>query len=325
MLKKMLLFSAFSLLPFGLSADYVKAERYYQEKNYSAAFQEFLTDANKGSYISQYKVGYLYLYGLGVNKDIKKALEYLTAAAQKNANAQTLLGYLYSKGEVVPMDKKKAIEFYEMAVKQQDESAKLNLGLAYYEGDGVTKNSKKAIELLSQVPIDSTRNYVGHYLGNIYMNSSEDNKEQKAKDYYKKSAKENYIPSFYALGELLEKDGDMEKALAYYKYAASQKNAQAQYKLGSMYASGNGVKKDLVTGYAWLTLAAEQRHDAANKSLQKLSKELTITQTTAAHKEINRIQQEIIGKIESPILTENSVKPGDDNTKPRTHVRPRNR
>ena len=63
--------------------------------------------------------------------------------------AQYKLGVMYEFGEGVEKDYKKAFELYEKAANQGHSIAQNNLGLFYYHGRGVNKDKKKAIKLLS--------------------------------------------------------------------------------------------------------------------------------------------------------------------------------
>lgn len=54
-----------------------------------------------------------------------------------------------------------------------------------------------------------------------------------------------------------------EEALGYFTKSAEQGNADGQFGLGSMYASGEGVKRDVGVGRKWVTKAAEQGHPSA--------------------------------------------------------------
>ena len=252
MFKKALLLSCLFVIG-EAKADFITGEKYFNERNYSAAFNAFLSDADAGDKRSQYYVGYLYLNGLGVNQNSSKALEYLNASAEQNyGSALSLLGYLYDQGQIVPLNKKKAIELYTAGAGQNDPSAMLNLGLAYYKGDGGVRDIQKAIDLLSRVPMDKTRQYVGRYLGDIYMSGSEFDKVEKAKKEYARSARLGDIASFYSLGQLYEEE-DLSRAKSYYEYAAANNNAEAQYVLGTMYVKGQGVDKNFITGIILLT------------------------------------------------------------------------
>ena len=305
MLKKILLATLVFTFPFVVHADFVKGEQLFKDGNYSSAFSAFLPSADAGDARSQYYVGYLYYNGLGVSQNLKKSVEYLTASAnQNNANAQSLLGYMYDRGEGVSLNKKKAIEFYQKAVEQQDATAMVNLSLAYYNGDGVLMNTQKAIELLSGVPTDELRPYVGRYLGEFYMSTENDDKVERAKDYLIQSAKVNDIPAFYLLGQIYEQQGDISRAVSYYTYAAANNYAPAQYVLASMYLAGSGVERSLITGHAWLEMAANQQYDPAKESLENLGRSMTLSQVEKARVEFNRIQRDIIKQVESPLVYE---------------------
>ena len=304
MFKKALFLSVCLFIIGEAKADFMTGEKYYNERNYSAAFNAFLSDADAGDKRSQYYVGYLYLNGLGVNQNSSKALEYLNASAGQNyGSALSLLGYLYDQGQIVPLNKKKAIELYTAAANQNDPSAMLNLGLAYYKGDGVVRDGQKAIDLLSRVPMDKTRPYVGRYLGDIYMSGSESDKVEKAKKEYARSARLGDIASFYSLGQIYEEE-DLSRAISYYEYAAANNNAEAQYVLGTMYVKGQGVDKNFITGHAWLEAAANQRYEPAKEAVIELDRSMTIRQAESARQEFNRIQREVINSVESPFVAE---------------------
>lgn len=68
--------------------------------------------------------------------------------------------------------------------------------------------------------------------------------------------------AMYAHMILAGGSGD-EEALDYFRKSAEQGNADGQLGLGSMYASGEGVKRDLAEGRKWVTKAAEQGQPSA--------------------------------------------------------------
>jgi TPR repeat protein len=61
--------------------------------------------------------------------------------------------------------------------------------------------------------------------------------------------------------------------------AAEQGLAEAQYNLGSCYAKGDGVAKDNVEAYKWLSLARSQGNEVARTDLNSLAKQMTPEQT----------------------------------------------
>ena len=332
MFKKILLLSCLTFWASTGKADFVSAEQAFKDHRYSEAFRQFLPEAERGDFRSQYYIGYLYLYGLTGRKDEKKAIEYIQASAdQEYDTAQALLGYLYDEGRILPMDKKKAVSYYKKAADRGNTSALLNLGLAYYKGEGIAKNDQMAISMLEQVPLDQ-QPLAGRYLGEIYLsNPNLPNRYQKAASAYSSSAKNGDIGSFYALGQIYlnEESGMMDrtKALNFYTYAASQGYLPAQYLLGILYTNGDGVERNLALGHAWLEMAANNRHDPAVSALAQLDADMTLSETEAAKKEFMNLQQNVLGRTESPFVVEERLMAEQENTKTETsgHTRRRRR
>ena len=121
---------------------------------------KYSSEANK-----QYVLGGRYRYGLEVEKDYKKAIEwYEKAANQGHRKAQLEIATLYTDKENTEKDYKKAIELYEKIINQeytedstfngdyneykaQKTIAQNNLGNLYYNGHGVKQDKNKAKEL----------------------------------------------------------------------------------------------------------------------------------------------------------------------------------
>ncbi len=78
--------------------------------------------------------------------------------------------------------------------------------------------------------------------------------------------------------------GDHKKAIRLYKPLAEQGDAEAQYALGYMYRNGEGVSKDYVKAYMWITLAIARlpRFDTAGRSLAESNRTLLATMMTPA-------------------------------------------
>ncbi len=305
--------SVIALLAFSTPAvsGFVEGEAAFNQQHYSQAFSEFLPIANAGDFRSQYYIGYLYLNGYGVAQDSQEAIRYLKKSADQNYDmAQSLLAFLYNEGQVMPKDKKLALNLYKKAAAQNNISANLNLGVMYYTGDGVTRDYAKAIEYFKKVPIES-QPIVSRYLGDIYLNNSELRDYKQAIKYYTISATNNDLNSFFALGRIyhqgLGTPQDMTQAIKYYKYAASQNDAASQYMLGIIYANGEGVTKDNYKAYAWLSLAVEQKQANAEIALNQLTDKMSLSDLEQARRQVLLIQQNEMGKIESPIKPETKI------------------
>ncbi len=297
------------LLSIGISlpafCGFVEGEDAFNQQHYSQAFSEFLPLADEGDFRSQYYVGYLYVNGYGVNQNTKEGLRYLQNAVDQNYDmAQAMLGYLYSEGIAVQKDKKKALQLYQMAASQNNISANLNLGLMYYTGDGVTRDFKTALNYFQKVPVNQ-KPIVARYLGSIYLNNASFRDYTKAFYYYDLSARYGDLSAYFALGEMYRKGLGVPKdttvAINFYKYAATENYAPAQYMLGLIFANGEGVTKDIYKAYAWLKIAADQNFSVADDALQKLIKNMSLTDLEQARKQVVLVQQNEMGKMDAPL------------------------
>ena len=81
--------------------------------------------------------------------------------------------------------------------------------------------------------------------------------------------------------------------------AAEQGDARAQNMLGAMYHDGDGVPKDDVEAYAWLSLSVAQTNgdedmkEELGKGLPELKAALTPEQLAAAEKRIEELTEQI--------------------------------
>lgn len=100
----------------------------------------------------------MYENGIGVDKDMKKALVwYRKAALQGSSLVQFNLAVLYENGRGTEVNFAEANEWYRKAAVQGDPLAIGNLGMLYIRGDGVPVNKIAGIALLLQsVTLDSS-------------------------------------------------------------------------------------------------------------------------------------------------------------------------
>lgn len=121
-----------------------------KEKNYKTAHQHLrkLDKANHGK--AQTVLGLLYEKGVGVEKDLGKAISYYQKGAAKGIpEAESQLGHLLLKTEdAVAMDSKGAIYWIERAAEHGVEEAQLTLGKLYTEGKRLPINHSKAVYYL---------------------------------------------------------------------------------------------------------------------------------------------------------------------------------
>ena len=74
----------------------------------------------------------LYLDGIEVERDYKKALKWLTKAEEQyDSRAQALLGFMYEEGKGVPQDDKEAANWYQKAANTGFTDAQIRLAKIY--------------------------------------------------------------------------------------------------------------------------------------------------------------------------------------------------
>ena len=220
-------------------------------------------------------LGWAYQNGLGVPKDLGKAIELYQKTADKgNAYAQNNLGLLYQNGEGVPKDLGKAVELYQKSADQGNAFGQSNLGFLYQNGEGVPKDLGKAIELY-QKSANQGNAFGQSNLGWLYQNGEGVPKDLgKAIELYQKSANQGNafaqrnLGWLYQSGEGVPKD--LRKAAELYQKAANQGNAMAQVSLGWLYQSGQGVPKDLGKAIELYQKAADQGNPPAQTNLAGL-------------------------------------------------------
>lgn len=95
-----------------------KGAKLYTNQIYSKAVEYYRLAASMGNIGSISNLGYCYLYGRGINKDISLAISYFKIASnKKNPDAAYKLGDIYGRDEWGLKDKELSIYYYMLAVK----------------------------------------------------------------------------------------------------------------------------------------------------------------------------------------------------------------
>ena len=187
----------------GIAQDSVKATKLYitsiKMGNTALVKEREERIANKFNMFDSNLLAELYSQGIGVDKDMKKAMKYyllsakhgnteacLTAAkiyekeqsypealklygsiASKNYHACYKVGEYLVKGLGTRVDKAKAAGYLSQAAENNIPNAMILLGDLYYQGDGVEKDMGKAVELYKTAALTGT--YVAYWnIGIIY-------------------------------------------------------------------------------------------------------------------------------------------------------------
>lgn len=153
-----------------------------QHKEAIEIFQKYPNDSE-----ALYYLGKAYLYGMGVEKDAKKAFQYAQKSAnQNNPSGLNLLGAAYQHGEAIEKDELQALMYYKQAAELGNTKAMINLASMYANVDSniIQINYDESIKWLKRAiklnNIDAIR-----ILGNV-LGSNQVAKHAEAIIYHKK-------------------------------------------------------------------------------------------------------------------------------------------
>jgi TPR repeat protein len=96
----------------------------FQERDFDEAFEVLLPLAKEGDAEAQFKVGFMYVHGRGVDRDFDEAMRWMTAAAEQGyPEAQYNLALSYDIGRGVARDLVEAHKWATLALGQGYTSA----------------------------------------------------------------------------------------------------------------------------------------------------------------------------------------------------------
>jgi TPR repeat protein len=127
------------------------------EKNLVESLKWYRKAAENGQVEAQYRLGFIYEQGRGVPVNyVESASWWRKAADQGHAGAQFSLGYCYGRGEGVPRNPSEAAKWFRKSADQGNTSAYLFLGYAYERGQGVGIDKVEAYAYLTLALADSS-------------------------------------------------------------------------------------------------------------------------------------------------------------------------
>ena len=117
--------------------------------------EELESKAKEGDVTSILELGHIYMDGMGVRKNKKKALSFFEMAAdQKSGEALFYIAEIYLSGipdgETSHSDYSKVVSCYEEAAKLEHFPSISGLGHLYRLGHGVTQDNFKALEIFKK-------------------------------------------------------------------------------------------------------------------------------------------------------------------------------
>jgi len=213
-----------------------------------------------------YKLGFSYLTGQGVPRDIDKSRELFLKSVMQNKSGKLKpmfksLSYLFNHCET--KTREEIVEWFGKSAEQGDAEAQFLLGSWHFseliEGDDGAEWFSKAAE---QGHVEAQ-----YCMGLLYEGYGNTKDHAKAVEWYVKAAEQGYVDAQYSLG-LLYNEGqgapqDDAKAAEWFSKAAEQGRADAQCIMGFLYELGQGVPVDIEKAKEWFSKSVAQGNDLA--------------------------------------------------------------
>lgn len=99
-------------------------DKYWESKQYDKCFEGHLVLAEQGYPLAECQIGYFYFDGLGVEKDLSKAVYWTRRAAEHgDRDGQYNLAWFYEEALGVEQDMDMAKHWYRMAALQEHDLA----------------------------------------------------------------------------------------------------------------------------------------------------------------------------------------------------------
>ena len=252
-------------------------------KYYKQTLDGFLkiepTAGDMTAYI-QYRIGKMYCYGLGTEKDLKQAFDWFSKSAVKgNKFAQFSLANMYYYGNGVEKDLSEAFRWYSNADKQGQPYAAYAIAQMYSNGEGVAADKdlahiyyQKALNgFLDLENKDRADDNLFYKIGMMYKNGLGSEKDiAKAVDYFKRSALMDNKNGLYEYGKTLISSDyekrDVEKGSSYLRKAIEYGNINAKRFYAMQYISGENIDQDIDTGLKMLHEEADKNEAADTPS-----------------------------------------------------------
>ena len=219
--------------------------------------------AEQGDTESQFELGSMYFFGIGVSSDDREAARwYRKAAEQGHVTAQFNLGKAYLNGQGIPHNAREAVRWFRKAAEQEHVTARFYLGAAFRVGYGIQKNVEEAVHWFRKAA-EQGHPRAQFNLGAAYrFGEGVPRNSQNAAEWYQKAAEQGDMLAQFNLGLSYTKGTgvprNLQTAARWYQKAADQGLACAQNSLGVCHDNGTGVPRNPRTAVKWYHKATEQ-------------------------------------------------------------------
>ncbi len=274
----------------GCEKDEQEAQRWFRQA-FRTMTQKEAVSSDKGKVYLQYRLGKLYVYGHGIEKDMTQAAALWEKASNAgNTFAAYSLAGLYRRGEGVERDDVRAFELYHVAADDGNAYAAYALGGMYAGGCGTEVSAsgsqqyyQQAYQGFESLVRTNPDDKLFYRLGRMNLDGvgTSVNIEQAA-EYFRKAVDLENDDARYGLARLyLTHDYygyDPTAAKKLLEEAAENDHALSQYLLGKLLLQGDEFPHDPVVAEAWLMKAVSLDNASAGAILGKAYLEGTALQ-----------------------------------------------
>ena len=263
--------------------------------DYAEGYKWIRLAADQGLEDAQTNLVMFYLNGIGVEKNLEKAVFWAKKLAKSGeAFAQLNFGFMYLNGTGVKQDHTKGYEWVKKSAKQNFERAQLVLGELYERGVGVKEDAKAAAEWYLKAAKQGNATGQFRVFINYVDGRGVEKDEAEAAKWCAKAAEKGLLNAERSMGYLLFDGTGVEKNLSesmvWFQKAAAKGDPDSQFMLGAGLFLGNGIEQDYVEAFKWLTLASEHVVDARN-ALSDLNGKITPAQMAEGLKRVKALKQ----------------------------------
>lgn len=278
---------------------------YYGDKDAAQSLAWYRQAADQGVGKAQWEVGRTLHLSNDKTKQ-REAIPWLTKAAEQGVpKAMMVLGRCYADGIGVEKNMKKAILWNKKGAELNvipcmiwlslndpnqsqrhdwllkgaqlgDANCQYLAGMNYHNGTGVAKDNEKAMDLFSNAAVQGHKEALLEGGGWTLFKGAWGNKNYaEAAIWLRKliDAGDQSANLKMLLGTCEYELGHAKESYKWCRQAAEQGFAAAQYVTGINLLYGEGVEKDVDLAIFWMKKAAEQGHEDAKKKLTKLNVE----------------------------------------------------
>ncbi|MFT5134450.1 MAG: TPR repeat protein [Gammaproteobacteria bacterium] len=151
-------------------ADFETAHRAYQAGDYEDALKQLTILSNADDAKAQNNLGFMYLNGIGVEKNYAKALKwYRKAALHGVPEAQHSMGFIYAEGLGTAPVLSSALKWYRLAAEQGLSQAQFNLAYMYENGIGIRRDEKEVFNWYEKAAEQGIL-LAQYKIGSMYLN-----------------------------------------------------------------------------------------------------------------------------------------------------------